>query len=194
MKLGEKNSKSCIFWKCDFYDFWASRKWKKSNHQKCENFIKRPYFFIAAFERRFLNSFFGPPEPSRKIFFSDHREVNLSKFSFFAKNHGKNNVFAILEISKIQKSRFWIGFSIKMSCDIFLKINFLHKNQSKITIFTFFVTTKIQKSWFFNGFSSKMNPDTPKNHDFFIVYIYTSKKWKKTWFLARTYFSNFEFT
>ena len=104
IKLGEKNCEICIFWKCNFYGFLGSQKIKKSNHQKCKNLIKRCQFFIAACQRIMLNNIFGPPEPSRKIFFSDHREVNLSKFSFFAKNHGKKNVFAILETSEIQKS------------------------------------------------------------------------------------------
>ena len=50
-----------------------------------------------------LNNIFGPPEPSQKIFFSDHREVNLSQFLFFAKNHGKNNAFVFFGIHKKQK-------------------------------------------------------------------------------------------
>ena len=51
---------------------FGSQKIKKSNHQKCEEFIKQCQIFIEAFERRVLNTIFGSSESSRKIFFSDH--------------------------------------------------------------------------------------------------------------------------
>tara|TARA_B100000497_G_C7319672_1_gene213531 strand:- start:169 stop:444 length:276 start_codon:yes stop_codon:yes gene_type:complete len=82
---------------------FGSQKMKKSNHQKCKNLIKRCQIFIAAYQRMVLNNIFGPPEPLRKIFFSDHQDADSSKFSFFAKNHGKMNVFAIFGIPKTQK-------------------------------------------------------------------------------------------
>ena len=104
MKFGKKNCEICIFLEMRFLAFLGSQKIKKSNHQKCKNLIKRCQIFIAAYQRLVLNDIFGPPEPSRKIFFSDHQDADSSKFSFFAKNNGKNNVFAILEIFKIQKS------------------------------------------------------------------------------------------
>ena len=99
-----KKKKLHFFENVIFGIFWVAKKSKKSNHQKCKNLIKRPQFFIAAFQRMALNTIFGLPEPSRKIFFSRHQDADLSKFSFFAKNNGKNNVFAILEIWELQKS------------------------------------------------------------------------------------------
>ena len=77
MKFEEKIAKFAFFEKLIFRIFWVAKKSKKSNHQKCENLIKRPQIFIAAFKRRALNIIFGPPGPSRKFFFSGHREVNL---------------------------------------------------------------------------------------------------------------------
>ena len=125
---------------------------KKSNHQKCENFIKRPQIFIAACQRRVLNTIFGPSGPSRKIFFSRHQDADLSKFSFFAKNNETINVFAFFGIPKIQKSWFSIGFSIKMSCGIFPKIIFYTKTNRKLYFLRFSKTQnpKIMIfQWFF---------------------------------------------
>ena len=167
---------------------------KKIESSKMWKFHQTTTFFIAAFERRVSNSFLDHLDHPGNFFFSDHREVNLSKFRFFAKNHGKNNVFVIFGIPGLQKLWFFIGFFNKNEMGQNSKNQILHKNQSKITFFAFFVTIKIQKSSFLHGFSSKMSCDTPKNHDFFIFHLYTSKKWKKSWFLARTHFSNFEFT
>ena len=145
MKFEQKKAKFAFFENVIFAIFWASRKWKKSNHQKCENFIKRPYFFIAAYQRRVLNDIFGPPEPLRKFFFSDHQDADSSKFPFFAKHHEKNNVFAILEISQIQKSWFSIGFSIKMNPD---------KNLKKTWIFAMchFCNFEFTWTWFWLKF------------------------------------------
>ena len=117
--------------------FWVAKKSKKSNHQKCEKFIKQPYFFIAAFERRALNTIFGSSEPPRKIFFSGHREVNLSKFSFFAKNHWKINVFVIFDILDLQNLHFFIGFSIKMKCHKIPEIKFCIKTNRKLRFLHF---------------------------------------------------------
>ena len=136
-EIGRKKCKISIFWKCDFCDFLVSRKWKKSNHQKCENFIKRPYFFIASYQRMAFNNIFGPPEPLRKIFFSDHQDADSSKFPFFAKNHGKINIFVIFEISKIQNVCFFIGFSTKMKWDKIPKIKFYIKIQQKLQFLHF---------------------------------------------------------
>ena len=129
----------------------------------------------------------------KKIFFWQSRG-ELAKILRFRKNDGKNNVFAFFGIPEIQKSWFFIDFFNKNEMGQKLENQFLHKNPSKIAFFTFFETTKIQKSWFFNGFWLKMSCDTPKNQDLFIFYIYTSKKWKKSWNFARTHLSNFEFT
>ena len=64
-----------------------------------------------------LNDIFGPPEPLRKIFFFDHRDADSSKFPFFAKNNGKNNVFAFFGISELQNRDFALVFSTKMKWD-----------------------------------------------------------------------------
>ena len=133
MKFCRKKLKILHFFeKLIFAVLWASRKWKKSNHQKCENLIKRPYFFIAAFERRVLNTIFGPPEPSRKNFSSGHREVNLPNFSFFAKKHGKINAFLIFENSDLQNLQFFIGFSKKWLGTFFEFPFFAKKNMNNV--------------------------------------------------------------
>ena len=74
-----------------------------------------------------LNNIFGPPEPLRKIVFSDHQDADSSKFPFFAKNHGKNNVFVIFGISELQNLQFFIGFSTKMKWDKNWKMKFYIK-------------------------------------------------------------------
>ena len=127
---------------------------KKSNHQKCENFIKRPYFFIAAFERRVLNSFFGPSEPSRKFFFSRHQDADSSKFQFFAKKHWKNNVFSFFGIPKIHKLWFSIGFSAKMKWDKIRKNKFYIKTNRKLQ-FLRFLKTQNPKIMIFQWFLIK---------------------------------------
>ena len=125
MKFEEKNENFAFFENVIFAIFGAAEKWKKSNHQKCKNLIKRPYFFIASCQRRALNTIFGSSEPSRKIFFSRHQDADLSKFSFFAKNKSsprpdfylkpmKNLRFSGSEISKNQKHWFFNGFLQKM--------------------------------------------------------------------------------
>ena len=103
----------------------------------------------------------------------------LVKIFIFCKKPLKNQCFCIFWNSKNSKIMIFHWFFNKNEMGQKWENQILHKNQSKITIFTFFATTKIQKSWFFNGFSSKMSCDTPKNEEFFIFYIYTSKKWKK---------------
>ena len=107
----------------------------------------------------------------------------LVKIFIFCEKPLKNQCFCNFWYFRITKSFIFHWFFNKNEMWHFFKNHFLHKNKSKITISAFFVTvTKIQKSWFFNGFSSKMSRDIPKNH------------WKKSWFLARTHFCNFEFT
>ena len=127
---------------------------KKWNHQKCENFIKRPYFFIASYQRRALNIIFGSSESSRKFFFSDHREVNLSKFSFFAKNHGKIMFLHFLEFRDYKILHFHWFFN-KNESGKNSKNHFLHKNHSKIAFFTYFENTKSKNHDFSMAFHQK---------------------------------------
>ena len=174
MKLGEKYCKIAFFWRCDFWHFFGSQKIKKSNHQKCKNLIKRCQIFIAACQRRVLNSFFGPPEPLRKMFFSCHRDADLSKFSFFAKNNGKIIIFVIFEISKIQNVCFFIGFSTKMSWDKIPKNKFCIKTNRKLRFLHF------------------SQPQKFKNHDFSMVFCKKWKFWRVSNSMARKIFPIFD--
>ena len=75
-----KKLKNLHFLKIRFFAFFGLQKIKKiesSKIEKCKNLMKQCQIFIASYQRRVLNIIFGSSEPSRKIFFSDQREVNL---------------------------------------------------------------------------------------------------------------------
>ena len=152
MKLGEKYCKIAFFWRCDFWHFFDSQKIKKSNHQKCKNLIKRCQIFIAAFERRVLNSFFGSSEPSRKNFILTIKRWTCKIFHFLQKTIEKTMFLHFWKFPKSKKYDFplvfqqkWNGTKFEKSistqkpiekCDFYIFRN--HKN-SKIVNFQWFL-------------------------------------------------------
>ena len=127
-----------------------------------------------------------------KFFFLSIERWTCQNFHFLQKTIEKIMFFHFLEFQKFKNNDFPLFFQQKWNGTKMGKSNFTQKSIENYDFYVF-RKHKIQKSWFFNGFWLKMNPGAPKNHDIFILHLYTSKKWKKSWFFARTHFSNFEF-
>ena len=150
------------------FHFLGRQKTKKSNHQKGDKFHQTMVNFYRGISKNSVKQHFWTTWTiSGNFFFLI--EVNLSKFPFFAKNHGKINVFAFFGIPKIQKWIFFIGFSTKMKWE---KFQILHKNYEN---FFAFLATKKFKNRNFSMFFHKKWAVTPQKIKVFSNFVYKQK-------------------
>ena len=137
MKFEQKIAKFAFLKKSIFGIFGVAKISKKSNHQKCENLVKRCRIFIASFQRRVLNTIFGPPEPSRKNFFPTIKMLTRQNFHFLQKTMEKLMFLQFLKSTKLKNHDFPLGFSIKMSWDKIPEIKFFMKINRKLPFLHF---------------------------------------------------------